>query len=194
MAQAAAPKRLFLFRSLTLPRRPLDHIWVASLAGDRRRGLLVTGVTAFPCALGRAGPALGKREGDGATPVGTFRMAGAFYRADRLPRPDSALPLRALRPHDGWCDDPRSRFYNQWVTLPFPASHERLWRDDHLYDVVVVIDYNLDHPKADAGSAIFLHCAAPGFAPTAGCVAVTPAAMRRLLPRIGLETRLTISA
>jgi L,D-peptidoglycan transpeptidase YkuD (ErfK/YbiS/YcfS/YnhG family) len=171
----------------------VDHIWVAPSAFDRRRGLLVTAGAAFPCALGRAGPVIAKREGDGGTPVGTFRTIGALYRPDRLQRPRTALPSRPLRPDDGWCDDPGSRFYNQWVRLPFPASHERLWRDDHLYDVVVVLDYNLEYPVAGAGSAIFLHQARLGLAPTEGCVAVSPEAMRRLLPRIGPETRLTIS-
>jgi L,D-peptidoglycan transpeptidase YkuD (ErfK/YbiS/YcfS/YnhG family) len=118
---------------------------------------------------------------------------GAFYRSDRLLRPRTALPLRPLRPDDGWCDDPGSRFYNQWVSLPFAGSHERLWRDDHLYDVVIVLDYNLEYPRRGAGSAIFLHQARPGFAPTEGCVAVSPEAMRRILSRIGPETRLTIA-
>lgn len=172
----------------------LKHIGVVPEAGDRRRGLLLTGGTAFPCALGRSGPVLRKREGDGGTPIGTFRLVGGFYRADRIPRPATRLPLRAIRPEDGWCDDPQSRDYNRWVQLPFPASHERLWREDHLYDVIIVIDYNLEYPVPGAGSAIFLHQARPGFAPTEGCVAVSPAAMRRLLPRLGPETRLTVSA
>lgn len=137
---------------------------------------------------------LGKREGDGGTPVGTFRLVGAFYRPDRLPRPLTALPLRPMRADDGWCDDPGSRFYNQWVRLPFRGSHERLWRGDHLYDVVIVLDYNLEYPVPGAGSAIFLHQARPGFAPTEGCVAVSPEAMRRLLPQVGPATRLTVSA
>jgi L,D-peptidoglycan transpeptidase YkuD (ErfK/YbiS/YcfS/YnhG family) len=171
----------------------VDHIWVAPSAFDRRRGLLVTGGAAFPCALGRTGPVVAKREGDGGTPVGTFRTLGAFYRPDRLPRPPTALPLRPLRPDDGWCDDPGSRSYNQWVSLPFAGSHERLWRDDHLYDVVIVLDYNLQYPRRGAGSAIFLHQARPGLPPTEGCVAVSPEAMRRLLFRIGPETRLTVS-
>jgi len=120
-------------------------------------------------------------------------MVGAFYRADRMPRPRTSLPLRTLRPDDGWCDDPRDQRYNQWVRLPYPASHEEMWRGDHLYDVVVVLDYNLEYPVTGAGSAIFLHQARPGFAPTEGCVAVSPAAMRRLLPRLGPGTRLTVS-
>lgn len=123
-----------------------------------------------------------------------MRMVGALYRADRLPRPFTALPLRAIRADDGWCDAPQSRFYNQWVRLPFPDSHERLWREDHLYDVVIVLDHNLEYPVPGRGSAIFLHQARAGFGPTEGCVAVSPATMRALLPRIGPETKLVISA
>ena len=80
------------------------------------------------------------------------------------------------------------------MRLPYPASHERLWRQDHLYDVVIVLDYNLEYPVAGAGSAIFLHQARPGFLPTEGCVAIAPEAMRRLLPRLGPGTMLTVSA
>ena len=111
-----------------------------------------------------------------------------FWRPDRLRRPAALLPGRALRAADGWCDDPADRHYNRPVRLPFAASHERLWREDHLYDVVVVLDYNLARPRPGAGSAIFLHIAKPEFAPTEGCIAVTPAAMRRLLATIGPGT------
>ena len=95
--------------------RNLSSLRVFASVHDRRKGFLVAGNAVFPCALGRSGIRTDKREGDGGTPIGTFRMVGAFYRADRLPRPDTALPLRAIRETDGWCDDPESRFYNQWV-------------------------------------------------------------------------------
>jgi L,D-peptidoglycan transpeptidase YkuD (ErfK/YbiS/YcfS/YnhG family) len=107
-----------------------------------------------------------------------------FYRPDRLRRPVSALPFSRLRPTDGWCDDPRHHRYNRLVRLPFGAGHERMWRDDHLYDVVLELDWNIRPAVRGRGSAIFLHLARPGFAPTEGCVAVAPHAMRHLLRRL----------
>jgi L,D-peptidoglycan transpeptidase YkuD (ErfK/YbiS/YcfS/YnhG family) len=161
---------------------------VVPASDNRQRGLLLAGPLIAPCALGQAGTRLRKREGDGATPVGRTSSVGVFYRADRLPRPRTRLPAAPIRPDLGWCDDPTDRRYNRPVRLPFPASHERLWRDDGLYDVVVVLDHNLAHPRPGAGSAIFLHIAAADFAPTAGCIAVAPNAMRRLLALIGPAT------
>jgi L,D-peptidoglycan transpeptidase YkuD (ErfK/YbiS/YcfS/YnhG family) len=146
----------------------------------------------IPCALGRSGTTSRKREGDGASPVGRFRLIGAYFRPDRRPRPRTLLPLRAIRPEDGWCDDPGHRLYNRPVRLPFPASHEEMWRADHLYDVVVDIAWNRGPTAKGRGSAIFLHLRRPDFAPTAGCVAVSPDAIGRLLARIGPRTRIEI--
>jgi L,D-peptidoglycan transpeptidase YkuD (ErfK/YbiS/YcfS/YnhG family) len=115
-----------------------------------------------------------------------------LYRPDRLRRPDTALPVAAIRRESGWCDDPQDRRYNRPVRLPYAASHEELWRSDHLYDLLVVLDFNLLRPRRGAGSAIFLHLAAPGFAPTAGCVAVTEQIMRRILARAGPGTVIDI--
>ena len=83
-----------------------------------------------------------KREGDGATPVGTFALRELWYRADRLERPTCALATRTITPTDGWCDDPRHPFYNKHVQLPFAASHETLWRDDEVYNLIVPLGYN----------------------------------------------------
>ena len=125
------------------------------------------------CALGRSGVAADKREGDGATPVGSFPLRRLLYRPDRLPPPPpSALPTSPIGPGDGWCDDPADPRYNLPVALPCAAGHEKLWRDDGLYDVVVVLGHNDDPPKPGRGSAIFLHVARPGWLPTEGCVAL----------------------
>ncbi len=124
------------------------------------------------CALGRGGISSDKREGDGATPAGRFALREAFYRADRIERPETRLPLRAIAETDGWCDDPADAAYNRLVGLPYPGRHERLWREDGLYDLVIVVGYNDDPPVAGRGSAIFIHAAAPGYAPTEGCVAL----------------------
>lgn len=159
---------------------------------DHRRGRLVAGSLVLPCALGRGGTTHDKREGDGATPVGHFRMLQAFYRPDRLRRPRTLLPLAPIGPRDGWCDDPRDRNYNRPVRLPYPGRHERMRREDGLYDVVVDLAWNRGPIRKGRGSAIFLHCARPGFAPTEGCVAVEPRMSGRLLAAIGPATRIAI--
>lgn len=126
----------------------------------------------LPCALGRGGISTDKVEGDGATPCGIYPFRMVFYRKDRIMPPKTALPCRAISPNDGWCDDPSNADYNRRVTLPFDASHERLLREDGLYDVLVVLGHN-DHPAIPGlGSAIFMHVAAPDYAPTEGCVAL----------------------
>lgn len=175
-----------------MKRSTLDTIRVFRSPLDHRRGRLVAGSLSVPCSLGRSGTRRAKREGDGATPLGRFRVLGCFYRQDKGLRPRTKLPLAAIRPSDGWCDDPRDRRYNQPVPLPYPAGHERMWRDDHLYDVVVDIGCNRGPVVRGRGSAIFLHLAQPGFAPTEGCVAVSAAVMRRLLEHIGPQTRIEI--
>lgn len=163
-------------------RSPLDH----------RRGRLVAGNLVIPCALGRSGTARDKREGDGASPIGRFGILQAFYRPDRGPRPRTGLPLRPIRPGDGWSDDVRDRRYNRLVPLPCPTSHEKMWRDDDLYDIVLDIAWNRGPIRRGRGSAIFLHLARPGFLPTEGCVAVDSGAIRRLIERIGPDTRIEI--
>jgi L,D-peptidoglycan transpeptidase YkuD (ErfK/YbiS/YcfS/YnhG family) len=133
------------------------------------------------CALGRGGIRADKQEGDGATPAGLLPLRRVFWRADRGPRPATALPAEPIAPGDGWCDDPGHADYNAFVRLPHPARHERLWRDDALYDVVAVLGWN-DAPVARGrGSAIFLHVARPDLGPTEGCVALPERDLRRLL-------------
>lgn len=171
-----------------MKRTTLAVIRVHASPLDRRRGWLFAGPLAIPCALGRSGPVRRKREGDGGTPIGRFRVLGAQFRPDRRPRPVTGLAARRLRPDDGWCDDPCDRRYNRPVRLPYPASCERMWREDRLYDVVLDLACNRGPIRPGKGSAIFLHQASPAFSPTEGCVAVAPAGMRRLLRRLGPRT------
>jgi L,D-peptidoglycan transpeptidase YkuD (ErfK/YbiS/YcfS/YnhG family) len=168
------------------------RILVCPATSDRTRGFVLAGTIEAPCALGRAGTRSTKREGDGATPMGSFRLRAVLYRADRLPRPRTHLPVTAVHKDSGWCDDPNDRAYNRPVRLPFAAGHEHLWREDHLYDVIVVIDYNLAPVRRGAGSAIFLHLAREDFAPTEGCVAVSRETMLRLLPHLAPQTTIEI--
>jgi L,D-peptidoglycan transpeptidase YkuD (ErfK/YbiS/YcfS/YnhG family) len=137
-----------------------------------RNGFAVWGTRRMRCALGRSGIAAAKREGDGATPVGSFAMRQLLYRPDRETLPETALPCQTLEPDGGWCDAPDDRAYNRLVLLPYPTSAETLWRDDPLYDLIVVLGYNDDPVVPGRGSAIFLHLARPDFGPTEGCVAL----------------------
>lgn len=168
-----------------MARKSRSILWVRRAPGARHRGTLAFAGHIFPCALGRSGIAGGKREGDGATPTGAMALVEVLYRADRVRPPRTRLPVRAIRPDDGWCDAPADRNYNRPVRLPYAASHEAMARADGLYDIVVVLDWNVHRRAKGRGSAIFLHIARPGFLPTEGCVAVTPSVMRFLLAHLG---------
>lgn len=135
-------------------------------------------------ALGRSGIRALKREGDGGTPLGRLPIRELLYRADRVTRPRTALPVRVIREHDGWCEDPADRNYNRLVKLSPRSSVDRLRRADHLYDLVLVLGYN-DRPRVRGkGSAIFVHLARPGYAPTAGCIALSRRDLSALLAQI----------
>ncbi len=137
------------------------------------RGRLAWGGRELGCTLGRAGVVSEKREGDGATPAGTFPARRVLWRRDRWPAaPATLLPLAAIAPDDGWCDDQAAPEYNRPVKLPHAARHETMWRVDALYDLVVVLAHNDDPPVPGAGSAIFVHVARDDLGPTAGCVAL----------------------
>jgi L,D-peptidoglycan transpeptidase YkuD (ErfK/YbiS/YcfS/YnhG family) len=143
-------------------------------------------------ACGRGGVRTDKREGDGATPEGIYKLVAVYYRPDRIAPPATGLPLTALCPEHGWVDDPGDALYNCPVSLPCRASHERMWREDGLYDLVVAIGYNTDPPVPGLGSAIFLHVARPDFAPTEGCIAVERDVLAELLALIGPGSTIAI--
>ncbi len=172
--------------------RLLATLRVRAAAGDRARGWLSPGSFRIPCALGPAGIVRRKREGDGGTPAGRFRLLWAFYRPDRPRPPAGGAPMRALRRDAGWCEDPRSPAYNRPVRLPFGLACDSMWRDDGLYDLTFVLDYNFTRRRNGAGSAIFFHIGRPGLSPTAGCVAIRAADMRRLAPRLAIGAVMTI--
>ena len=143
-------------------------------AEDGSLGWLDMGGRRLRCALGRAGvrPAAEKREGDLASPAGVWPIRRVLYRPDKGPAPNTALPAAALSPDDGWCDAPDDADYNRPIKLPHRASFERMWRDDELYDLVVVLGHNDDPPRPHMGSCIFLHLAREDWSPTQGCVAL----------------------
>src|SRR5512146_1724000 len=162
-------KRETSLRQLTVRRKPAQPA----------RGVLQAGPMMLPVALGRAGIKANKREGDGATPRGRFRLKRLWWRADRHPRPTTLLPVRRITSDDGWCEDPADRRYNRPVKVPPGSTADRLARPDRLYDFIVEIDHNTRPRVAGRGSAVFIHIARPGFAPTAGCVALALPSLRR---------------
>jgi L,D-peptidoglycan transpeptidase YkuD (ErfK/YbiS/YcfS/YnhG family) len=154
------------------------------------------GPRSWRCAIGEGGtkPKAKKREGDGATPLGCYPMRRVIFRPDRLAAPATRLPVAALSPEDGWCDDPAHPAYNSHVRLPFAAGHERLWRDDGIYDLIAILGHNDDPPVAGMGSAIFLHVARPDYAPTLGCVALALPDLLAFLKESNKSTRLCVEA
>ena len=160
---------------------------------------LTCGKLRVACRIGKAGavPMADGREGDAKTPLGTYVLRFGFYRADRLPGPppSKGLTFHALTPEDGWCDDPQDPAYNRFIRLPYEqASHEKLWRDDGAYDIILVMSHNDSPPQRDKkgsglGSAVFIHVAQPDDRKTLGCIALAPEDMVTLLPKLkmGME-------
>lgn len=151
------------------------------------------GAGAKRCAVGHGGIGHKLREGDTITPVGTYPMRQILYRADRITRPRAHLSLHKIAHDDGWCDAPDDAAYNRPVKRPWRASNEAMWRNDHLYDVVVVIGFNDAPVVPGKGSAIFLHVAGPDYAPTAGCVALALPDLLSALSVITPDTTIMIS-
>ena len=156
--------------------------------GKPSQGIVSLQGLTIPCALGAGGVKALKREGDGATPLADLRVLGGYFRAGGIVPRRERLGLARIRPDLGWCDAPGDRNYNRPVGLPYRASHERMYRRDHLYDVCIVLDWNISPRRRNLGSAIFLHLARPGYAPTHGCIALKPRDMARILPLLSKRT------
>ncbi len=156
-------------------------------------GMLGFGHSFMPCALGRGGTAPFHSEGDGTTPLGCWPLRLVLYRPDRLPRPLSGLPVIALDPDDGWCDAPDDACYNRAVKLPFRSSAESLWREDAIYDIILVPGINDNPAITGRGSALFIHIAREDFSPTQGCIAMGKRELLHILPRLGPCSRLISS-
>ncbi len=146
----------------------------------------------FPCAIGKNGITRNKKEGDGCTPSGEYKFKKIYYRADKLGSLNFLINSVKISPNDGWCDEPKSEFYNQFIQFPFSQSAEKLYRDDELYDIVCVIDYNINPIKPGKGSAIFLHVAKPDYIGTQGCVALSKNDLLKIAPQISKNTIIDI--
>lgn len=170
-----------------LAKRTVISVQTAAL--DPCKGILCFGSLSIRCALGRSGIVSVKKEGDGGTPRAVMRCLGGYFRRRRNVVVKTRLPMAAITQDSAWCDAPPDANYNRPVRLPFAASHERMHRNDRLYDFCLVLDWNVRSRKRNAGSAIFLHVAKPGYEPTEGCIAVSARDMARLLPHLSKSTR-----
>jgi len=175
-----------------MPQSSLKTLRVRAGSSPRTRGLLTAGSQTWRVALGRGGILADKREGDGATPRGRFRLVRLWWNPERGLRPVTRLPMRRIEPDDAWCEDPADRRYNRPIKLTADGAGDRLRRQDHLYDLIIEISHNARPRMARRGSAVFIHVARPGLAPTAGCVAMPKPHLCRLLNRVGPDTRILI--
>jgi L,D-peptidoglycan transpeptidase YkuD (ErfK/YbiS/YcfS/YnhG family) len=175
------------------PAKALQFLRVSRCFTKPWLGRLSCGGLVIPCSLGRNGATYFKREGDGKTPIGAFEILSGFIQRERFPAmPKTQLALRQLTGREGWCDEVNSPTYNRPIRLPNPAGHEILKRSDGVYDLILVLDYNICPRIKGRGSAIFFHLTHARGEPTAGCIAISKDDMRRLLPRLGKKTRLLI--
>lgn len=179
-------------RHLSSKVRERITIAVRSRPGNPHQGLVLFGQSAFTCALGPAGIQARKREGDGATPAGRWPLLHVLYRADRVARPVTAMPVDAISPTDGWCDAPNDRNYNSLVQMPYSETAEEMWREDSIYDLVVVLDHNTCPRKRNGGSAVFMHLAREAYTPTQGCIALNDQDLRMLLQTCGPGSEISI--
>jgi L,D-peptidoglycan transpeptidase YkuD (ErfK/YbiS/YcfS/YnhG family) len=157
-------------------------ITVRPAPGQKSRALLQFGTVVVPAAIGRSGRTTRKREGDGATPIAEMRLLSGFVRGEKTSGFRTRLPIRLIREGMLWCDQPGDANYNRLVKTPFRPSHEKMKRDDGLYDVCLVMDWNVTARARNRGSAIFFHLIRPGYKPTEGCIAIRPRDMNRILP------------
>ena len=147
----------------------------------------------FKCALGKSGIGKKREEGDNITPKGVFNIIKIYYRKDRLKKLPSKFTLTEIKKNMGWCDDPKSRKYNQPIKLPTKYNHENLYRKDNTYDLILVLNYNMKPTIKNKGSAIFIHVAKKNYKKTAGCIAIRKFDLIRLIKEIKQNTRVIIN-
>ena len=144
------------------------------------------------CAIGKSGISAYKREGDGCTPKGIFKFKCIFYRKDKISKIKTKLKKIVIKKNMGWCDDPKSKFYNKLIKFPFKFRAEKLFLSKNIYDLVLVINYNMNPIVKNKGSAIFLHIATKNFSPTKGCLAISKQNLKILLKKINTKTKIFI--
>lgn len=171
----------------------IKTVLVNTAPTNAKQAILKVGPLTIRAALGKSSLGILKREGDGKTPHAVMKLLYGYWRTDRGPRPVTSLPMRPIKRDDLWCDESGHAAYNRPVREPFKPSHEKMWRDDSLYDICLVMDWNVSERKRNGGSAIFLHIARPGYTPTEGCIAVSKRDMRKLLCHANRQTIIRIA-
>ena len=146
----------------------------------------------FKCALGKAGIGKKNKEGDNITPKGTYKIVKIYYRKDKIKKITSKIKLIKINKNMGWCDDPKSKFYNQEIRLPSKYSHEKFYRKDYIYDIIIVLDYNINPTLKNKGSAIFIHIAKNKYIKTQGCIALKKRHLVKILNKINKNTKIKI--
>lgn len=180
-----------LIRNSTKTPHFVSLIAVRKRCGTTTQGILAIGQYRFLCALGKNGFTARKREGDGATPLAVMPVIGGCEKNSLRALPHHLLTLQRVRPADGWCDAVWDANYNRPVRLPYRNSAEKLCRNDDIYDIVLIPDWNIRRRIQNRGSAIFFHLARPQYTSTEGCIAVSRRTMERILPYISNKTRIT---
>ena len=182
MFKAKPREKMPLFRVQNPKKQSV--VTVRTAPRNRQRAIVSFKGITLQAAIGRSGVTASKREGDGGTPIGSLKLISGFSRGERIRLPQTPLSMRHIDKNMLWCDEPKHPSYNRLVKSPFKPSHEEMMRSDGLYDVCLVLDWNITSRKRHGGSAIFFHLIKPGYQPTAGCVAVSPRDMKRLLPHL----------
>tara|TARA_E500000178_G_C16995659_1_gene743052 strand:- start:1452 stop:1943 length:492 start_codon:yes stop_codon:yes gene_type:complete len=144
------------------------------------------------CSIGKRGIKIKKKEGDLITPKGNYKIKCIFYRKDRIARLNSKIKKYKIIKNMGWCDDPRSNYYNKLIKFPFKYNAEKLYKKDNTYDIIIVLDYNTNPVKKNKGSAIFIHVAKKNYSSTLGCVGVKKNHLKKIIAMINKKTIIKI--
>ena len=147
----------------------------------------------FRCALGEHGISEKKKEGDKITPKGIYKIVNVYYRQDRIKKISSKLKLIKIKKNMGWCDDPDSKNYNKLIKVPTKYSYEKLFRNENIYDLIIVLNYNMNPVIKNKGSAIFIHVAKKKYNKTAGCIALKKKHLTKLIEKINKRTKVAIN-
>jgi len=144
------------------------------------------------CAIGKRGIGLKKREGDLITPRGNYKIKHILYRKDRIKKIQSKIKKGIIKKNMGWCDDSRSKDYNKIIRLPFNFSHEKLYKKENIYDIILVLNYNMNPIVKNKGSAIFIHIAKKNYKKTKGCIALKKRDLLKIISKVKKNTQVKI--
>ena len=145
------------------------------------------------CAIGKKGIGRKQKEGDQITPRGIFRVKDILYRKDKINYLRSVIKKTQIKKNMGWCDDPKSKDYNKLIKYPFNYKSEKLYRSNNIYDIILVLDFNMHPIKKNKGSAIFIHISNNKYNPTQGCIAIKKKELLKLIKFIDKKTKIFIN-